>query len=251
MRLKITRGTRADYRLLSGLHYRAGEPAVIDRVLCARHKGELVGVLVVARGVLNAPWRAAAWPGRFDQRCPRARARAVNHPRSGVRCLARVIVDPRVRGMGVASRLVRAYLRRPLTRCTEALAAMGRATPLFTRAGMREVENLSVSTRHARLARALRRWRIAPERLACPTRLMGRLDASRRRGVLAALRAWARGSKSTARRAKGPTGVLCAMAAGALSGPPRVFVFEQAGGRTWASRRSRGRGGRRGVGRAR
>jgi GNAT superfamily N-acetyltransferase len=61
-----------------------------------------------------------------------------------------VIVDPRFRGSGIATRLVKAYLKRPMTTCTEALAAMGRASSFFDAAGMTRYE-MPPSARHARL----------------------------------------------------------------------------------------------------
>jgi ABC-type dipeptide/oligopeptide/nickel transport system ATPase subunit len=150
--LRIVRGTIADYTRLAHLHYRAGPPATHELVLTATTRaGDLAGVLVVSRPTLNGPWRSLAWPGRYRSGSARADAARLNDE---VRTISRVIVDPRFRARGVARRLVRAYLRGPLTPATEAIAAMGVCSPFFRAAGMIEYR-LGPSRRDARLADAL------------------------------------------------------------------------------------------------
>ena len=147
----IERGTIHDYAALAHLHYRAGRPASVVRVLRARHGGEVIGVLVVSMPTLDGWWRELAWPGRF--RCG-DKSRDTARLNREVRCISRVIVDPRRRGTGVARLLVRAYLRRPLTPLTESCAAMGAWCPFFSAAGMTEYRS-PPSARDARLADAL------------------------------------------------------------------------------------------------
>src|SRR5205823_1709377 len=111
----------------------------------------LAAVLVVSMPTLNGRWRELAWPGRFCGGDQRACARRLNEE---VRTISRVIVEPRWRGLGVATRLVREYLRSPLTEKTEAAAAMGVCCPFFEAAGMRA-------------------WRLEPDRRG--VRLLGAL----------------------------------------------------------------------------
>ena len=136
--IAIEPGTRADLGALKHHHYRTHDPASIAHILRATrttHAGHtiLAGVLVVTYPTLNARWRTRAYPGRFDTGSPRDDARRLN---AEVRTIARVIVEPRSRALGIASALVRAYLARPLTPITEALASMGAVSPFFERAGM-------------------------------------------------------------------------------------------------------------------
>lgn len=140
----VERGTWADALALARFHYVSGGPGVPVRVLRAVDlvAGEVVGVLVVSCPALNDGWRERAWPGVFgglDGRglVGRERAGAIN---ACVRTISRVIVEPRRRSMGVGSMLVRAYLEGRLTALTETIAAMGRYTSMFERAGMRRVE---------------------------------------------------------------------------------------------------------------
>lgn len=61
-----------------------------------------LGVLVVSMPVLNSRLRPLAWPSRYRTGDRRADARRINRE---LRTLSRVIVDPRVRGIGLATRL--------------------------------------------------------------------------------------------------------------------------------------------------
>lgn len=217
--LHISPGTYADYASLSHLHYRAGRPACLASgsraILVARrsHIPEPIGVLVMAMPTLNARWRALAWPGRFSAGDKARDARRLNDQ---LRCIARVIVDPRFRGAGVARRLVHAYLERPLTSCTEAIAAMGAACPFFQRAGMTPIR-MPPAARHARLLDALDALAIQPTEL---------LDHQRRASLLrdnpalhGELARWARSSRAGRRwRDDRP---------GAIEAASRVVASEQ------------------------
>ncbi|MGP1273608.1 MAG: GNAT family N-acetyltransferase [Phycisphaerales bacterium] len=215
----VVPGSRADYDALAPLHYRAGPPATLARILIARDddRGELAGVLVVSRPTLNGAWRRHAWPGRYDTGDKRARARRIN---AELRTISRVIVDPRYRGRGVGVRLVAAYLDRPDTPRTEAIAAMGAVCPFFERAGMRLVRT-GPAERDLDLLRALARVGWPSDPGACAMRLVrrGAPDAER------ALRAWARRSAST-RSLTEPAELACA-AAGALLGPAAAYAHDR------------------------
>lgn len=220
-RISITQGTPDDYRVLAHRHYRAGAPATIALVLVARAdehpESPPVGVLVVSMPTLNATWRDAAFPAmRSLSRAERARWINQN-----IRVISRVIVDPSQRGTGVATALVRAYLAHPLTRFTEAIAAMARWSPFFRHAGMKELATL-VCGRDAALSRELaalgvRAWRLIDAKAARRTVR----DVEVRR----ALERWARGSKAT-RGVVGPAWQLAVIAAQRLTAPPRVFVHD-------------------------
>ncbi len=136
--LRIEPGTIADYRQLAHLHYRAPKPATHTLILRAIRTtpalGDLLaGVLVISMPTLNGSWRDRAWPGFFSSGSKSFNAKQIN---THLRCISRVIVEPRSRGLGVASMLVRSYLRKPQTPATEAIAAMGSVCPFFERAGM-------------------------------------------------------------------------------------------------------------------
>ncbi|MCE7973810.1 MAG: GNAT family N-acetyltransferase [Leptolyngbya sp. PLA1] len=237
-RVGISSGAHSDLEALRRFHYCSGRPSPPVLVLRARVGRELAGVLVVSMPTLNGWWRRDAFGPAFGSP-GRASAGRLN---AAVRLLSRVIVDPRYRGLGVGAALVRAYLARPLTRYTEAVAGMGAFCPLFTAAGMREVP-LRTPARDARLARALRALGLSAHTLADPVLARVRLrgSATLRRSV----RAWAASSRATRARAAGPLAPLLHSAISRQLAPPRVYVFDaerpsRAGGDAWNAHESGG-----------
>lgn len=213
--LDIRRGLYADYLAMARWHYRAGAPAAPVLVLRADADGLRVGVLVVAMPTLMSRWRAGAWPelGLADAD-PRARARTLNRR---VRTIARLIVDPRYRGMGVGRGLVATYLRQPLTSHTEVVAAMGRVSPVFECAGMRPV-HVPPAPRDAALRRELAALGVRP----CTLIDLGRRPG-RSRPLREALERWASRGQPT-RKLLGNPDALAVAAAAALCAPPAVYV---------------------------
>ncbi|HVZ94834.1 MAG TPA: hypothetical protein VG797_10025 [Phycisphaerales bacterium] len=194
--VRIEVGRVEDYRALAAWHYRVGEPATIEYVLSARERvrGELVGVLVVSRPVLNGAWREPVWGDRYIGGDKRLAAGRLNRE---VRCISRVIVEPRWRARGIAVGLVRAYLRSPLTRRTEAVAAMGGVCPFFRAAGMRE-QRLPVKAADARLIDAMMFAGVARWMMASPREAWGRIEEGGMTGFAAReLRRWAMESGAT------------------------------------------------------
>lgn len=212
-------GMTGEVGALLSRHYAAGKPARVCRVLGAWMDEELVGVLTVSHPTLNDSWRSAAWPGVFDVKDKRARAARLNEL---VRRISRVVVAERRRGCGVGTALVSAYLRRPLTAYTEAIAAMGEYCGCFERAGMRAVV-CGVRARDAKLAGELRAMRIRPETLvdeACARKWAKRPE------FVAALRRWVNASGATRKMLKRETWLLDAapVAARAMVVSARVWV---------------------------
>ncbi|MEQ9617422.1 MAG: hypothetical protein RLN60_05245 [Phycisphaerales bacterium] len=219
----IGTGTRGDLGALLPFHYRAGAPATVERVLRAvdAETGTLAGVLAVSRPTLCGAWRARAWPGVFDGPDRVASAARVNRE---LRTISRVIVDPRFRGLGVATSLVRAALRSPITRCTEAVASMGALCPFFRVAGMAEFR-VPESTRDARLRAALADAGVETWRLAQPDLALARaVRALGEEAIGRELRTWAKASGSTARLAGAPIGEVFARAAVSVASRPVAYA---------------------------
>ncbi len=185
--VEVERGCLADMDGLLAYHYVAGRPATRVGILRAfdRTHRQLAGVLVVSMPTLNGGWRQQAWPGRYAGRDRRASAGRIN---AELRCISRVIIDPRYRGLGVATKLVRAYLAQPMSVATEAVAAMGAICPFFERAGMRAYR-VPIHAADARLQDALDAAEVSPWMLADPSRVP---TLMRDRFVRSELRVWAR-----------------------------------------------------------
>eukprot|EP00913_Durusdinium_trenchii_P005908 g5520.t1 len=192
--VRIERGEIGDYDALGQYHYRGGRPATCSRVLRAVGEveggGRLLGVLVESMPTLNAAWRDLPWPGRYTRGPKRERALRINRE---LRCVSRVVVDPRWRSMGVARRLVEEALRTAETPATEAKAAMGGLSPFFARAGMRAYAE-PVLAPEARLRDAL-----THEGFRARDLIVGeRADEAGARPLLRReLRRWAQASRAT------------------------------------------------------
>jgi GNAT superfamily N-acetyltransferase len=140
-RISIASATFNEYKTLRRFHYRPGDPRVPADVVAAWHQlprrpATCVGVAVLA------------WPTAFHRVRYRALGladesigRRIAFANANVRTIARVIVHPTFRAIGLSTRLVRALILRCPTRYVEATAMMGRIHPLFCRAGMRRVND--------------------------------------------------------------------------------------------------------------
>lgn len=167
---------------------------------------------------LNGAWRAPAWPGWLDGLDRRAAAAALNR---GLRTISRVIVDPRLRGAGVARALVEHYLRSPLTERTEAVAAMGKWCPFFERAGMRAVP-VPIGAHGRRLDAILARAGVAP--LLGVERGAAARIARTRPELVAGLRRWSRASRGTRPWSELPAVELVMRASARAAARPLAFV---------------------------
>lgn len=182
----IQPGRRDDYLALARHHYRLGHPATFTRTLVIHDampsptdrffqrdpQPRQIAVLVESLPALSCAARDLALGGRYAGLPVRGRAAMLNRE---VRCISRVIVDPRHRGRGLAGQLVRHALATATTPVTEALAAMGHASPFFARAGMQRIDR-PPHERDERLLAALREAGLDPALLAMPTVMQQRID---------------------------------------------------------------------------
>ncbi len=185
--LPIVVGCRADYQALKAHHYRPGNPMTMmrilticdatpsatDRYLARPVTPQPIAVLIESLPSLSCRLRDEALGGRYGHLRPKPRSQLLNEE---LRCISRVIIDPRWRGLGLAVRLVRHALATATTRYTEALAVMGRVSPFFERAGMIAYERPALPAVQRALD-ALRFAGIEPNSLAMPRAIEQRINA--------------------------------------------------------------------------
>ena len=130
------------YETLARFHYRDKTLgpythlfAIYDEHPCRKLTTPAAGVIVYRPPVPNLAIRNSVMDGFFTGL---SRTAGLTRLNEHVRCISRVIIDPRYRGLGLASRLVKETM--PLTGAAmvEACSVMGGFHPFFRRAGMLE-----------------------------------------------------------------------------------------------------------------
>ncbi len=210
--LRLEAGSMRDYRALSEHHYRSGAPCAPTAIYALRHdapdaaarfrgaapRPTLAGVLVMARPQLGCTLRDHATGGRYRGL---KRSEAADLLNAEVRTIARVVLDPRYRGLGLAVRLVKHALIHAETPYVEALAAMGRVNPFFERAGMVRYE-APPRPADARLLDALTELNWPRTLLASPrlfAQRLGDLEPAQRAWIESELRRWHRSAAFVSR----------------------------------------------------
>jgi hypothetical protein len=172
--LRIVPAGREAFDRLACFHYRDERISVYARIfaLVAGDTGSIAGVIVYTMPPLGLELRTAALPGMFDGLSRREKCRILNRD---VRRIARVIIEPRYRGIGLAQRLVRESLPLAGVPVVEALAAMGEVNPFFEKAGMKRIDGCT-SARCTRLLNALALVSIPGRLFIDPRAVHRRLD---------------------------------------------------------------------------
>jgi len=141
-KLQIMAGGRSDYEQLAHFHYRdsrLGPFAAIFAIKPVRalaagvDEKKTVGVIVYTMPSPGLELRNAATGDFFAGFDKATRLTLIN---KNVRCISRVIIEPRFRGLGLASALVRETMPKMKVAIIEAMAVMGLVNPFFEKAGM-------------------------------------------------------------------------------------------------------------------
>ncbi len=182
-RLHIVSGDLADYRQLAAHHYRDSCPVAVKAVFSLRPKRALpglgdkpAGVIVYAMPTPRVPQRRLATGGIFADFDRQTELSLINR---NVRCIARIVIEPRLRGIGLAHRLVRETMPRMNVPIIEALGVMPKVNPFLERAGMKPLTNAGTSSRplhHIELIEAFSTVGIEADRLIDPEFVQGALE---------------------------------------------------------------------------
>jgi len=176
---KISEGVIDDYERLSRYHYRGDSLGAIARVYILKGaRAGVAGVLVYTMPMAGCQLRNVALGGVFDGLDRVSRLKLIN---KNIRRIARVIIEPRFRGLGLATHLVRETMAMMDVPIVESLAVMGHINPFFAKAGMAEYK-AKAPTRCVQMTEALstvgieQRQFIAPRKVQ---RMLDKLDADR------------------------------------------------------------------------
>jgi len=179
-KLQIVPGCLDDYKELAHYHYRdsrLGPYAAIfavrpSKALGAQSGGEAIGVIVYSMPSPGLELRNVATANLFTGFDRATQLAFIN---KNIRCISRVVVEPRFRGLGLASRLVRETMPEMEVPIVEAMAVMGLVNPFFEKAGMRALR-AKMPARCIRLIEALSMVGIEKEELIDSQKVQQKLD---------------------------------------------------------------------------
>jgi hypothetical protein len=158
-KLRIVRGCLDDYKQLAHYHYRDSRLGPFAAIFNLKPAPELaetlqtktVGVIVYTMPSPSLELRNIATNNFFVGFQKSTQLALIN---KNIRCISRVIIDPRFRGLGLASRLVRQTMPEMNVPVIEAMAVMGLVNPFFEKAGMKAY-TAKMSARFNQLIEAL------------------------------------------------------------------------------------------------
>jgi len=141
-RLKVVPGCIDDYRRLARYHYRDGHLGPYTAIFALRGDSRLAGTSrTITAGVIVYSNVSAVLElrniatGNFFVGLDKGTQLALMN--RDIRRISRVIIEPRFRGLGLASRLVRETMPKLNVPIVEAVAVMGLVNPFLEKAGMK------------------------------------------------------------------------------------------------------------------
>jgi hypothetical protein len=137
-----------------------------------RLRRQTVGIIVYKMPTPGAELRNVATGGLFDGFDRSTQLVLLN---KNIRCINRVIIEPRFRSLGLASRLVRETMSKINVPIIEAMAVMGKVNPFLEKAGMKAF-TAKMQARCVRLVEALSMVGIEKQELIDPQRGRAKLD---------------------------------------------------------------------------
>jgi hypothetical protein len=178
--LEIARGCLDDYKQLAHYHYRDGRPGPFTAIFALRSNAALkrlsdqmtVGVIVYSTPIPEVHLRNVA-TGNFFTGFDRSTQLALIN--RNIRCISRVIIEPRFRGLGLASLLARRTMPEMNVPIIEAMAVMGLVNPFLEKAGMKAY-TAKTSARSLRFVEALSTVAIEEKELVDPQQVQRKLD---------------------------------------------------------------------------
>jgi hypothetical protein len=134
--LQIVPGRLDDYRQLARYHYCGGPLGPASAIFALSRAGceTPIGVIVYSNAPAVLELRNVATGDAFAGLDRSTQLELIN---ANIRRISRVIIEPRFRGLGLASRLVRRTMPMVNVPIVEAVAVMGWVNPFFERAGMK------------------------------------------------------------------------------------------------------------------
>jgi len=171
-KLRIVRGCLEDYKQLAHYHYRDSQLMAYAAIFALRFGDETIGVIVYTMPSPGLELRNASTGNLFTGFDKSTQLALINN---NIRRISRVIIEPRFRSLGLASRLVRETMPQMNVPIVEAIAVMGLVNPFFEKAGMKAYK-AKMPARCVQLGEALSMVGIEKDLLIDPQKAQQRLS---------------------------------------------------------------------------
>ncbi|MCP4609436.1 MAG: hypothetical protein GY845_12050 [Planctomycetes bacterium] len=176
--IMIVPGNFDDYRQLAHYHYCESRPGPFKKIFVLRNesvgpaRNKTIGVIVYSMPSPRLELRGTATDNFFSGFDRNTQLELIN---KNIRCISRLIIEPRFRGLGLAKRLVQQTMPKMNVPIIEAVAVMGRINPFLEKAGMRPFTS-KPSQRFAQFIEALSIIGIEGKDLIDPQKVQRRLS---------------------------------------------------------------------------
>ena len=130
--LKVEIGTKEDYNKLKKFHYRQSNLGALKNVYKLSLKNKTIGVIVICYPHLALKGRNIYTKGKYNKMTKEICAE-INEK---FECIARVILHPKYRGLGLAYYFLQEYFNMSDCEYIETVAVMSKYSPFFQKAGM-------------------------------------------------------------------------------------------------------------------
>jgi len=178
-KVQIVPGCLDDYKQLAHYHYRDNRLTAYAAVFALRLLSgilrigdETIGVIVYSMPSPGLELRNIATDNLFAGFDRATQLALIN---KNIRCISRVIIEPRFRSLGLASRLVRETMPKTNVPIIEAMAVMGLVNPFLERAGMKAFI-AKMPARCVQLTEAFSMVGIEKEQLVDPKKIQRKLE---------------------------------------------------------------------------
>ncbi len=180
-KIRVSPASPADYGTLARYHYRHAKPGPVSAIYALRPKTPVpgltrnatIGIIVYSMPVPALKLRNYATLSMFAGLDRQTQLQLIN---ANIRCISRIVIEPRFRSLGLATRLVAETMPLLDVPIIEAMAVMGTFTGFFEKAGMTAYTGPS-SKRHARMIEAFSGVGIEADELIDPKHVHNRLES--------------------------------------------------------------------------
>ncbi|UCE98646.1 MAG: hypothetical protein JSV82_05500 [Planctomycetota bacterium] len=179
-KLQIVRGCLEDYKKLARYHYRDSHPGMFTKIfairpakaLGARLGTKTIGVIVYTLPTAGVELRNIATDNLFAGLDRSTQLALID---KNIRRISRVIIEPRFRALGLATRLVRETMPEMGVPIIEGITVMGLVNPFLEKAGMKAYRG-TMPVRCLQVLEALSLVGIEKEDLIDAEKVQGKLD---------------------------------------------------------------------------